>query len=196
MRTDGQFPNCSDRLAVHVDVRFVRGPNRPSTGPRTLHPVNRAVAFENSVGIEARLLKLTGDVAREDENAAWQTVAPAFENFKTGMGHGVAIEMQPMAEEAPRLGRIGVELMRIRHFVKLPTAKRWVRFPEAFVAAKIGKPGIDAHARAGADEEGVSGRDGGCGACEKVIEWAIREHLGLRSSIHQIARPPMSSANP
>ena len=144
-------------------VVSVRRPDRVRAPVHALQEVDRAVALQDSIGREACTLEMPVDVAGEDEVAQRAAFAPAAQDLEARVRGRGAIEVQAMAEEPPGLLRVPLEPDRVGDFLEPPAAKGRIGPPEPFRAAEVGQAGVDAHARPGADQQGVGGKDGiGC----------------------------------
>ena len=92
--------------------------------------------------------------------AVRHALRPALQIVESLVGLSRPIQVKAMAVEAPRQRAVGDKPARIgqRHKVQAELLIRRIGFPESLIVTKIPQSGIDAHARAGADEERVSGR--------------------------------------
>jgi hypothetical protein len=128
--------------------------------------------------IEARLLELAVDVRREDERGESALPDPPAQDLEPAVREGRAVEREPVAVEAPAERRVGLEVRRVRGLdeaVAEPLVRR-VRLPEPAVAPEVGQPGVDAHAGASADDEGVRLADRVCGPAGRGFERGV--HAG------------------
>lgn len=80
---------------------------------------------------------------------------PFTEDLKTRVRLRGAIEVQPMAVEAPGQRRIVLEPVRIGEGLKSQTQPgvRRIRLPESLGAPEVRQAGVHAHAGAGPDEQ-------------------------------------------
>jgi hypothetical protein len=94
---------------------------------------------------------------------------------KPACGLRLAVEVHAVAVEAPGEGGVDDEPLRIGHLLEAEAelAIRGVRAPEAFRTAEIRHAGVDAHAGAGGDEQGVGGGDRVGGAPVLVGEGGV-----------------------
>ena len=118
------------------------------------------MTLQDAIGREAGSLEMPVDIAGEDEIAQRTTLAPAADDLKSGMRHGGAVKVQAVAEKAPCLLGIAMEPDGVRDFFETPAAESRVRPPKTLGPAEIGQAGIDAHARPGADQQGIGSEDG------------------------------------
>lgn len=142
-------------------------PDVVATRLQTLQVVNGAVAFIDGAVREPGFLKLAVHIAGEHRPAVGLGLSPVFEDAEPGMGLGVAVEIEAVAVEAP--GELGVAFKSrwtgyAGEFQACP-GQCGIRLPEAFIATKVGQPGIHTHASACGDDEGISRFDqlGGMG---------------------------------
>lgn len=88
-----------------------------------------------------------------------QGVKRGSENGKAGMGLSLAVQIQPVAVEAPRQFRIGGEGLRTHQIGKGASVIGRIGRPETLIATKSWQPGVNAHSCACANQEGVSIRE-------------------------------------
>jgi hypothetical protein len=120
-----------------------------------------AVAFVHPVLGKAGTLEVSVDIAGEHEGAVSQAVADVAQDFKPPMRLDAPVEVETVAVEPPGEFRIAAEGFGRGRFLEAQTGlgKRGIGAPEAFGAAKVRQAGIDAHARAGGDQEAIGRRD-------------------------------------
>ena len=106
---------------------------------------------------EARLLKLPINIAGEYPVPQGNALTPFAQNFKARVGNGFAIQVEPMAVEPPRHGRVPLECAWIGDIreIELRPGQGRVCIPEASIAAKVRKSGVDAHPGTRSDNQGI-----------------------------------------
>ncbi len=156
----GERANEAARRLVDDGRERFRIPRVRRARTHALHRVNRAVNLDDSLGIEARLLKLTVDIAREHEAAVAHRADPAPQDAEPFVRHGCTVHREPMAVKAPREARTLAKRARRSDLVECiaDMAEPRVRAPQPFGAAKIRQSGIDADARARRDEQRIGAR--------------------------------------
>ena len=104
--------------------------------------MNRTVALMDETFREAGPLELTVDVAGEDEAPKRHLFGPAPQNGKTIMGNRPPVEVEPVAVEAPRERRVGLERARGCHFreVQALLAQSRIGLPESGIPAEVRQP--------------------------------------------------------
>ena len=140
--------------------RGVGGEDADAAAVQALQVVDRAVALDDRVLGEPGALELAVDVRCEDEEEA-RPLREAPEDLEAPMRNRPAVELEPVAVEAPGELRVVVEPARARE-VDEPQpslAKRRVGLPEALVAPEVGQAGVDPHPGPGGDQEGLRFRD-------------------------------------
>ena len=145
--------------------------------------MNRPVAFVDPRRIEAGTLELPVDIAGKDKGAVRQRRAPVPQQFEAGVGEGRPVQRQPVPVKAPGQRGIGAERGGRGDFGKRQPrpSQRRVGTPEAGVAAKVGQPGVDAHAGAGGDNQAVGLADQLRGMVEQ-IGWKCHDRILRRSA--------------
>ena len=164
--------NVSDHSAgTLVDDRIESGrrPDLPAAWFRALQIMNRSMAFQDVAFCKTRLLELAVDVARINECPVPHARCPTPKHRKSGVRVDFAIALQAMAIEAP--GELGVraECVWVCDGLKaaLERSQCWIGAPQTFVATKIRKTGVNAHACACGNEKRVGIANPFGGACNR-----------------------------
>ena len=158
--------------------------------------VDRAVDFANAGRIETRFGELTIDIAGKDEGAMRQARCPAAQDVETLMRHGASVERQAMSIEAPAEARIAPECVGAGGFLEVDTrlGQRRVGPPEAFAPAKVGQPGIDAHASASGNQQAIGIGNQSRGAFDSSDLAHARSSTRSREAVSSLPQPCAISA--
>jgi hypothetical protein len=121
--------------------------------------------------VEARFLELAVYVRRVHERAVLHPRSPPPQRGEALVRHGSTVELEAVPVEPPGEGRIAVEPAGVGHRgeVEAELLVERISAPEALGAAEIGEARVDAHARAGADDERVSLGDCRSRAAEEIL---------------------------
>lgn len=164
MRTKRQRPLRPKQLLVQNHV-FVDGvPNGVAARFGALEMVDGTVALRDLFRGKSRLLKLAVHVGGKNEIAVRFARSHLEQPPKSVVRNGRPVKVQPMAVKSPgEFGRF-VEPFGIGHLRKIQTqfGDGWVGLPESLSSPEVGEAGIDAHARAGSDQQGVGVTQSGC----------------------------------
>ena len=126
------------------------------------------MALNHLLGREPSLLKLPIHIAGKDECPMWLLRRPALQNREARVRLGAAVEVQPVAVEAPREARLPLKPVRAGDIFKrdAPRRQRRVGSPEPLRATKIRQPRVHAHSRPRANQKRICLRDQRSGAGE------------------------------
>ncbi len=129
------------------------------------------MALDDLLLAEAGAPELAVDVAGEHKRALRQGTRQVEQDAEAGVRDGAAVQGQAVAIETPGQGRVGAEAGGVGDLVegRARRAEGRVGFPETGVAAKVGQAGVDAHAGAGANEQGVGAGNQGGGAGDVLL---------------------------
>lgn len=122
--------------------------------------------------VKASFLELAVNVACGHGDAAGFGRTPCRQDVKAAMRDGLAVEPQSMAVKAPAQSAVLLEAGRGRYLLEgdpLPF-ERGVRAPEALRSSKIRQARVDAHARAGANQNGTGFSYEGSGPPNKFVD--------------------------
>src|SRR5690606_22113665 len=102
--------------------------------------MNGAVAFNEAIRIETGALELAIDIAGKHKTAVWHGAGPLLQCRKTGVRHGVAVQLQAVTINSPGQLRIVSEGLRVGNLSKVQPrpAQGRVGLPHAFIATEIG----------------------------------------------------------
>src|SRR5436190_13473947 len=113
--------------------------------------------LDDALGLEAGALEMAIDIRGVDKRAMLHPRRPSAQDRKASVRGCIPIEIEAMSIEAPGQLRGIAEPAWAGQGdeVKAELRVRRIRVPEPVIAAEIRHSGIDAHARAGADQQRV-----------------------------------------
>ncbi len=149
------------RRLVDRDLERVGREDADAAVVQALHRADGPVDLDDPVRVEPGALEMAVDVGREDEPAVRRSVGPAAQDGEPLVRRGATVQAHPVAVEAPgQLGILG-EPLRVgdgRELEPEPLVGG-IGLPEALRTAEVGQAAVDAHPRAGADQDGVGQGD-------------------------------------
>lgn len=139
------------------------------------------------------LLKVPVHIAGEDEAALRHALRPGMEQAEARVRRGGAVQVEPVAVEAPGGGRALLKGVRRGDALErqpLP-AQRGVGAPEAAVAPEVGQAGVDAHARARRDDQRLGVLEQVRGAGQFVLQQKVGGPVGIGADVPGIGLGPV-----
>lgn len=104
-----------------------------------LQEVNRSMAFEYAIRIEAGSLELTVHIAGKYEVSKRFSLRPFSQNSEALVRSCRPVKVQAVPKETPRLIYIPLKPDRVGHLLKTPAAKWRIGSPETLGSAKVGQ---------------------------------------------------------
>jgi len=169
----------SHRVFVDRDLLIGRIEDPDPALIEALHRPDGAMAFHDPGWVEPSLLELAVHVGCEHEPALIHPLGPASQHGKPGVGSGLAIEVEPVAVEAPCQRGIFIKPARIGDGGEFQAERlvAWVGTPEPLSSPEVRQSRIDPHAGPRANQQGVGRGNDRRGTFDSILV----SHGGLLS---------------
>src|SRR5690606_32747590 len=134
-------------LLIHLRLESISRPDIAAAILQTLKMMDRTMAFDELICLEASFLEMAVHIGGETHIALGRVFPPPLQDVVAGMRRSTSIQIQPMAVEAPGQLRAFAKGVWRSNGIEVDAAapQRRVAAPETLVAAEIRQTRIHAH---------------------------------------------------